>query len=214
MLCYRRAITAFDESERALLPIAFRACTLNVYEPLGVSPVTVADTAVAPFTVTDRAAVPELFRYAETTWLVITPPPLSPRVQRTVAVLPAFAVAVPIVGVEGATGIVTLNGVEVAPSPTKLTARIETEYVVPFVRPVITIGDAVVPVWRVAQLVPPSIEYLYEVIGLVPAAPAVNLTESDPEEGVMVIPVGTLGALGVGGGGATIGPPTGSRYNR
>ena len=55
---------------------------------------------------------------------------------------------------------------------------------------------------------------LYEVIGLVPAAPAVNLTESDPEEGVIVIPVGTLGALGVGGGGATIGPPTGSRYNK
>ena len=66
-------------------------------------------------------------------------------------------------------------------------------------RPVITIGDAVVPVWRVAHLVPPSIEYLYEVIGLVPAAPAVNLTESDPEEGVMVMPVGALGATGVGG---------------
>ena len=65
-----------------------------------------------------------------------------------------------IVGVEGATGIVTLNGVEVAPSPTKLTARIETEYVLPFVKPVMTSGDAVVPVWRVAQVVPPLIEYL------------------------------------------------------
>jgi hypothetical protein len=57
-------------------------------------------------------------------------------------------------------GIVTLTGVEVAPSPTRLTARIETEYVVPFVRPVMTIGDAVVPVWRVAQVAPPSMEYL------------------------------------------------------
>ena len=185
-----------------------------MYEPPLVSPVTVADTAVAPFTVTVRAAVPEPFRYAVTTWLVIAPPPLEPRVQRTVAVLPAFAVAVPIVGVEGATGIDTLTGVDVAPSPTRLTARIETEYVVPLVRPVMTIGDAVVPVWRVAQLVPPLIEYLYEVIGLVPAAPAVNLTESDPEEGVMVIPVGALGALGVGGGGAMIGPPIGSRYSK
>ncbi len=82
------------------------------------------------------------------------------------------------------------------------------------VRPVITIGDAVVPVWRVAQVVPPLTEYLYEVIGLVPAAPAVNLTESDPEEGVIVTPVGALGATGVTGGGATIGPPRGSRYSK
>jgi hypothetical protein len=67
MLCYRIAITAFEASERALLPIAFRASTLNVYEPPLVSPVTVADTAVAPFTVTDREAVPEPFRYAVTT---------------------------------------------------------------------------------------------------------------------------------------------------
>jgi hypothetical protein len=121
---------------------------------------------------------------------------------------------VPIVGVAGATGIVMLVGVEATPSPTTLTARIETEYVLPFVKPVMTSGDAVVPVWRVAQVVPPLTEYLYEVIGLVPAAPAVNLTESDPEEGVMVMPVGALGATGVGGGGATIGPPTGSRYNK
>ena len=73
------------------------------------------------------------------------------------------------------------------------------------------IGEAVVPVWRAAQVVPPSSEYLYVVIGEVPAAPAVNLTESDPVLGVMVMPVGALGATGVGGGGATIGPPRGSR---
>ena len=129
MLCYRIAITAFEASERALLPIAFRASTLNVYEPPLVSPVTVADTAVAPFTVTDRAAVPEPFRSAVTTWLVIALPPFDPRVQRTVAVLPAFAVAVPIVGAVGAvaaTGIVALTGAEATPSPTTLTARIET----------------------------------------------------------------------------------------
>jgi hypothetical protein len=153
-------VTAFDEEESALLPNALRASTLNVYEPPAVSPLTVADTAVAPFTVTDCAAVPEPFRYAVTTWLVIALPPFAPRVQRTVAVLRAFAIAMPIVGVVGATGIVTLTGVEVAPSPTRLTARIETEYVVPFVRPVMTIGDAVVPVWRVAQVVPPLTEYL------------------------------------------------------
>ena len=88
-----------------------------MYEPPAVSPVTVADTAVAPFSVTDRAAVPEPFRYAVTTWLVIALPPFAPRVQRTVAVLPAFAVAMPIVGVVGATGIVTLTAVEAAPSP-------------------------------------------------------------------------------------------------
>ena len=66
------------------------------------------------------------------------------------------------VGALGATGVgmVALTGVVVAPSPTKLTARMETEYVEPLVRPVMTIGDAVVPVWRVAQVVPPSTEYL------------------------------------------------------
>ena len=49
------------------------------------------------------------------------------------------------------------------------------------------------------------------VIGEVPAEPAVKATESRPELGVMMIPVGALGATGVGGGGATIGPPRGSR---
>ena len=134
-----------------------------MYEPPLLRPVTVADTAVAPFTVTDRAAVPEPFRYAVTTWLVIALPPFDPRVQRTVAVLPAFAVAVPIVGAVGtvaATGIVALTAVEAVPSPTTLTARSETRYVLPFVKPVMTIGDAVVPVCRVAQVVPPSTEYL------------------------------------------------------
>ena len=51
-------------------------------------------------------------------------------------------------------------------------------------------------------------------MGEVPAEPAVNLTEICPEPVVMAIPVGALGATGVGGGGATMGPPTGSRYNR
>ena len=110
------------------------------------SPVTVAETAVDPVTVTDRAAVPEPFKYAVTTWLVIALPPLAPRVHRTVAVLPILAVAVPIIGADGAVGIVTLTGTEAAPFPSRLTARMETEYVLPLVKPVITIGDAVVPV--------------------------------------------------------------------
>ena len=67
MLCYRRAIIAFDAEVSALFPKAFLACTLNVYEPPIVSPVTDVDTEVAPFTVTVFAAVPEPFKYAVTT---------------------------------------------------------------------------------------------------------------------------------------------------
>jgi hypothetical protein len=58
---------------------------------------------------------------------VIALPPLDPRVHLTVADLPAFADALPIVGIAGALGSVALTGVEAVPSETRLTARMETE---------------------------------------------------------------------------------------
>ena len=58
---------------------------------------------------------------------MIALPPLDPRVHLTVADRPAFAVALPIVGIEGALGSVALTGVEAVPSETRLTARMETE---------------------------------------------------------------------------------------
>jgi len=51
-------------------------------------------------------------------------------------------------------------------------------------------------------------------MGDVPADPAVNLMESEPELGVIVMAVGALGATGVTASGPEGVPPKGSRYKR
>src|SRR3954466_9192504 len=60
---------------------------------------------------------------------------------------------------------------------------------------VITSGLAVVPVCRVRNVVPPSVEYWYFVIGLPPSAALVKLTESVWLLGVIVLIVGALGVV-------------------
>lgn len=69
-----------------------------------------------------------------------------------------------------------------APSPTEFTARINTENAVFEERPVMTIGEPVVPDDLTVQLVPPLVEYLYVLIVAPPSsAGAVKLTDSDVE---------------------------------
>ena len=63
MLCYRRAIIAFDAEVSALFPKAFLACTLNVYEVPEVSPEIDPDTALLSAVPVLATAV-EPLRYA------------------------------------------------------------------------------------------------------------------------------------------------------
>ena len=62
-----------------------------------------------------------------------------------------------VVGTEGATGV-PLSGPEPAPAPTMFTAFNFTEYEVPFVKPVITIGDVVDAGLKAVNEVPPFVE--------------------------------------------------------
>jgi hypothetical protein len=66
-----------------------------------------------------------------------------------------------VVGVTIVSGALTVTEgdvVDAAPAPAALTARIATVYAVPLTKPVIAIGDAVVPVWRFEKD-PPFNEY-------------------------------------------------------
>ena len=63
MLCYRRAIIAFDAFESALDPMTFFASTLNVYEVPEVSPEIDPDTALLSAVPVLATAV-EPLRYA------------------------------------------------------------------------------------------------------------------------------------------------------
>jgi hypothetical protein len=91
---------------------------------------------------------------------VIGLPPFTPSVHVTLAVLLADARAVTKSGADGALGIVAFTKVEAIPSPAVLIARIDTEYVEPFVRPLTTIGESVLAGDRVSHVTPPSREYL------------------------------------------------------
>jgi hypothetical protein len=62
----------------------------------------------------------------------------------------------PVLGAAGVAAGVASTAALAAPRPTEFRALIWTEYVVPFVRPVITIGDVVVP--AEVKLEPPSVD--------------------------------------------------------
>ena len=69
-------------------------------------------------------------------------------------------VIAPIVGAPAVSiGVETAVVSDALPIPTALTARIWTEYAVPFVSPVITSGDATTAGLGVTQLLPLLVEY-------------------------------------------------------
>ena len=69
------------------------------------------------------------------------------------------AVTDEIVGAPGVVYGVPETAVAAVPEPTAFTARIETWYVVPFVRPVMESGLVVAAGVRAVQVVPLSVEY-------------------------------------------------------
>ena len=65
---------------------------------------------------------------------------------------------------------------DAAPEPSELTARIATEYVTPFVRPEIRIGEIASALMGAIQFVPPSTEYSMLVTTPPPFDPSVKST--------------------------------------
>src|SRR5207302_5697550 len=119
-------------------------------------------------------------RYCTTKSVTAEPPSLAPA-DHVSTTWPLPAVVPGVVGASGVVAGVALTVFEVAPEPAAFTARIRTEYAVPFVSVgvpladsvVITIGLDVVPEARVTQFVP-SVEYSYVVIAAPPSAATVN----------------------------------------
>ena len=85
-----------------------------------------------------------------------------------------------------------ITGSEEVPEPFAFTARIRTVYIVPLVSPVIVNGDDVAGPAD-GQVLPPSIEYSYPVIGEPLVAPSVNVTSRVWSLGVSVVIRGASG---------------------
>jgi hypothetical protein len=85
-------------------------------------------------------------------------PPVYPGTKATPSDVPSPPGVIDVmVGAPGNALGVPLAGDEFRPFPAELTARRRTEYVVPFVRPLIVSGDDVTP--PDTHVVPPSNEY-------------------------------------------------------
>ena len=84
---------------------------------------------------------------------------LSPALKFTVA-LPSPATTLLMVGALGVVAGTTVNEVDAAPSPTAFSAKILTVYVVPFVKPVTSMGLVSDTGLRVVHVDPLFNEYL------------------------------------------------------
>jgi len=110
-------VTALDAAEAAEVPIAFVAVTVNVYDVLLVSPVTVADV-VDPDTVAVRPPGDDV-----TVYPVIGDPPVAEGAVHDTVAWPFPAVAFTAVGAPGgAAGVTALDAAEAGPGPPAVTA--------------------------------------------------------------------------------------------
>jgi hypothetical protein len=124
---------------------------------------------------------------------VIAEPPLLPGAENVIVACPLPAVAVPMVGVPGVVaGVIELLVAEADPVPISFVAVTVKVYVVPLVRPVMTIGEAP-PV----AVIPPTLEVtVYEVIAEPPLfTGGVNVTTASPLPPVAVPIVGASGVV-------------------
>lgn len=128
-----RVVNGADGADAAEVPAAFVAVTVNVYEVLAVSPVTVIVPEPAWDTVPVTEPVSEVAVY-----LVIGEPPLDAgAVNATVADVDPAAATAPMVGapgtVAGVTGAEAADAAEVPPAFVAVAVNV---YAVPLVRPV------------------------------------------------------------------------------
>jgi hypothetical protein len=129
-------------AEAIPVPCAFVAVTVNVYVTPFVRPVTVIGE-LPPVPVNPPGL-------EVTVYEVIAEPPFDPGAENVIVASPLPRVAVPIDGAPGTvSGTTELLVAEAMPVPTSFVAVTVNVYVVPFVSPVITIGElppvAVIP---------------------------------------------------------------------
>jgi hypothetical protein len=109
-------VTAFDAADDAETPAALIAVTVNVYEVPLVSPVTVADVAVA-------AALAVVSLDAVTVYPVIADPPFEAGAFQVTVACPLPAVAVTPVGAPATVaGVTAFDGAETGPDPPTVAA--------------------------------------------------------------------------------------------
>jgi hypothetical protein len=172
------------EFDTVLVPIAFVAVTVNVYDVPFVSPVTVIGE---PLLVPVKPPV-----FEETVYEVIADPPLLAGAVNVIVACPLPAVALTPVGVPGVVaGVTALLAVEDALVPFAFVAVTVNVYAVPFVRPVTIIPDEP----PVAVKPPVLEETVYEVIGEPPLDGAVNEIVACPFPATAVTPVGAFGTV-------------------
>jgi len=124
---------------------------------------------------------------------VINEPPVVLGVMVKVRVPDVGVVTPAIVGAAGLVRGVAEVAVDASPSPTELRTRTVTLYAVPFVRLVITSGEAVLAGDRVTQVEPPLSEYSRFVVSEPPFGPSAKATESVSSAAVMDVIVGACG---------------------
>jgi hypothetical protein len=169
----------------ALVPRAFVAVIVNLYDVLFVNP----DTVIG-----DVVPVPVKLPGVDViVYPVIVYPPVSDGGVNAALTEPLPGVITPSVGAAGALpGITLLLATLDAPAPAVLTAATVNVYDVPLVNPDILTGDTVpVPVN------PPGLDVtVYDDIGMPPlSVGAVNATAAELSPNVALIPVGALATL-------------------
>src|SRR5450432_1742670 len=120
-------------AEPAPAPTALTARTLTAY----VVPLTSPETAMG--LVSDGAVVHPPATVSWYWYEVIVDPPVAPGVNASDTELSPGTTDVT-TGAAGRAGVVTLDDGDAVPAPVAFTARIATEYVVPFARPVMVNG--------------------------------------------------------------------------
>jgi hypothetical protein len=177
-------VTEFDAVDDALVPIELVAVTVKVYAAPLTRPLIVIGAPLLD------ALNPPVFDVA--VYVVIVDPPVLAGAVNEIVALPFPAVAETLVGapgvVAGVTALLVPDGVLVPEAFVAVTVNV---YAVPFVRPVIVIGDeppvAVAPVLEVT---------VYDVIAEPPVlAGAVNEIVAEPLPATAVTPVGDPGAV-------------------
>jgi hypothetical protein len=201
-------IAAADAGDAGLVPFAFVAVTVHVYDfPLVRPPTLTGDAAplAAP-------AVPPFPDGHATSYSVIALPPLFGAVNdTTMSALPGTTVGC--AGVDGTVlGIATADSAEGAPSPFAFVAVTVHVYDFPFDRPATTIGELAPPSEPAAPPFEDAQSAVYPVIGLPPSNGVVNETVICALPGVTDGCAGgsgtRLGITGADAGDGELGPCT------
>ncbi len=176
-------VTELLAIEAVLVPYALVAVTVKVYAVPFVNPKTVSEDEPP------EAICPPL---DVTVYDVIDEPPLLTGAVKVTVACPLPAVAVPIVGASGTVeGVTELDTADAVLVPTAFVAVTVKVYVVPFVRPVMVIGDD-----PPEAVCPPLDVTVYDVIAEPPLLTgAENVTTASPFPAVAVPIVGASGVV-------------------